>query len=538
RNGELLVDNRPSFDAYVIPEEIHDRDELIRSFHSLIGMDPNSLEEKLGKEAQKYGFRPVLIKKNLSREELAIVEAHLFNLPGVMIQIKPQRYYLHKELGSHLIGYLGEISEPQLTSGNYPDNKQGDLIGQVGLERVWQKNLNGIRGGEQVEVDAAGRRLTVISRRPPIAGQNLGLTIDKKLQMAAEKCLKDKKGAIVALHPMTGEILAMASNPAYDPNLFLEGLNRAEWARLVTSKEHPLQNRAVAGQYPPGSTFKMVMALAGLEEGLDPREEAFCDGKFPFGEHTFRCWRKQGHGRVALHRAIVESCDVYFYKLGKRLGVDKIHHYARMCGLGTVSGYELGSEKEGLIPSSEWKLKRFGVPWQPGETISISIGQSFVLVTPLQMARLISAFFNGGVLYQPKVVKWVGKDDKQVYQFTPEASGRLKVKEQNLALIRSALIGAVNEPGGTGSRSRIKTGALVAGKTGTAQVVAMGKEQPVRRGEEPPPELNDHAWFVAIASADKPEIAVAVLVENGGHGGSAAAPMAKEMFETFYGKGP
>ena len=538
RNGELLVDNRPSFDAYVIPEEIHDRDELIRSFHSLIGMDPNSLEEKLGKEAQKYGFRPVLIKKNLSREELAIVEAHLFNLPGVMIQIKPQRYYLHKELGSHLIGYLGEISEPQLTSGNYPDNKQGDLIGQVGLERVWQKNLNGIRGGEQVEVDAAGRRLTVISRRPPIAGQNIGLTIDKKLQMAAEKCLKDKKGAIVALHPMTGEILAMASNPAYDPNLFLEGLNRAEWARLVTSKEHPLQNRAVAGQYPPGSTFKMVMALAGLEEGLDPREEAFCDGKFPFGEHTFRCWRKQGHGRVALHRAIVESCDVYFYKLGKRLGVDKIHHYARMCGLGTVSGYELGSEKEGLIPSSEWKLKRFGVPWQPGETISISIGQSFVLVTPLQMARLISAFFNGGVLYQPKVVKWVGKDDKQVYQFTPEASGRLKVKEQNLALIRSALIGAVNEPGGTGSRSRIKTGAIVAGKTGTAQVVAMGKEQPVRRGEEPPSELNDHAWFVAIASADKPEIAVAVLVENGGHGGSAAAPMAKEMFETFYGKGP
>jgi penicillin-binding protein 2 len=538
RNGELLVDNRPSFDAYVIPEEIHDRDELIRSFHSLIGMDPNSLEEKLGKEAQKYGFRPVLIKKNLSREELAIVEAHLFNLPGVMIQIKPQRYYLHKELGSHLIGYLGEISEPQLTSGNYPDNKQGDLIGQVGLERVWQKNLNGIRGGEQVEVDAAGRRLAVISRRPPIAGQNLGLTIDKKLQMAAEKCLKDKKGAIVALHPMTGEILAMASNPAYDPNLFLEGLNRAEWARLVTSKEHPLQNRAVAGQYPPGSTFKMVMALAGLEEGIDPREEIFCDGKFTFGDHTFRCWRKQGHGRVALHRAIVESCDVYFYKLGKRLGVDKIYHYARMCGLGTVSGYELGSEKEGLIPSSEWKLKRFGVPWQPGETISISIGQSFVLVTPLQMARLISAFFNGGVLYQPKAVKWVGKDDKQVYQFTPEASGRLKVKEQNLALIRSALIGAVNEPGGTGSRSRIKTGAIVAGKTGTAQVVAMGMEQPVRRGQEPPPELNDHAWFVAIASADKPEIAVAVLVENGGHGGSAAAPMAKEMFETFYGKGP
>ena len=536
RNGDLLVDNRPSFDAYVIPEEISDRGELIGSLYTLLGLDPVSLEDRIGKEAQKYGFRPVLIKKNLTREELAIVEANLFNLPGVMIQIKPQRYYLYKELAAHLIGYLGEINEAQLMSGRYPDNKQGDLIGQSGVERVWQKNLNGMRGGEQVEVDAAGRRLTVISRRPPVAGQNLGLTIDKKLQQVAEKCLKDKKGAIVALQPMTGEILAMSSSPTYDPNQFLEGLNRAEWARLVSGKEHPLQNRAVAGQYPPGSTFKIVMALAGLEEGVDPREEVFCDGKFPFGEHTFRCWRKQGHGRVALHRALVESCDVYFYKLGKRLGIDKIHHYAKMCGLGTVSGYELGTEKEGLIPSNQWKLNRFGVPWQPGETISTSIGQSFVLVTPLQMARLISAFFNGGVLYQPKVVKWVGKDDEHVYRFTPEVSGRLKAKEQNIALIRSALIGVVNEPGGTGSKSRIKTGPIVAGKTGTAQVVGLAKEKAVQQGEELPQEFKDHAWFVAIASADKPEIAVAVLVENAGHGGSAAAPLAREMFEAFYGK--
>jgi len=538
RNGELLVDNRPSFDAYVIPEEMADREELIRTLHALIGLDSKGLEEKLGRESQKYAFRPVLIKKNLSRDELAVVEGSLFDLPGVMIEIKPQRHYLYNELAAHLIGYLGEINETQLTSGNYPDNKQGDLIGQAGVERVWQKNLNGVRGGEQVEVDAAGRRLSVVSKRPPVAGQNLGLTIDKKLQLTAEKCLKDKRGSIVALNPMSGEILALASNPAYDPNLFLEGLNRAEWARLATGKDHPLQNRAVAGQYAPGSTFKIVMALAGLEEGLDPRQEVFCDGKFPFGERTFRCWRKQGHGRVALHRAIVESCDVYFYNLGKRLGVDKIHHYARMCGLGVASGYELGFEKEGLIPSSQWKLKRFGVPWQPGETISTSIGQSFVLVTPLQMARLISAFFNGGYLYQPKVVKWVGKDDKQVYQFTPEVNGRLKAKEQNIALIRSALIGVVNEPGGTGSKSRLKTGPIVAGKTGTAQVVALGKEKPVQKGEDPPPDLNDHAWFVAIASADKPEIAVAVLVENGGHGGSAAGPMARELFETFYGKVP
>jgi penicillin-binding protein 2 len=536
RNGELLVDNRPSFDAYVIPEEMHDRDGVIRNLHSLIGVDPKGVEEKLGKESQKYAFRPVLIKKNLSREELAVLEGNLYDLPGVMIQIKPQRYYLYKELAAHLIGYLGEISEAQLASGNYPDNKQGDLIGQAGVERVWQKNLNGIRGGEEVEVDAAGRRRSVIARKPPVAGQNIALTIDKDLQQVAEKCLKDKKGSIVALNPRTGEILAMASSPAYDPNLFLEGLNRAEWARLATSKDHPLQNRAVAGQYSPGSTFKIVMALAGLEEGLDPQEEFFCDGEFTFGEHTFRCWRKQGHGRIALHRAIVESCDVYFYKLGKRLGVDKIHYYAKMCGLGVASGYELGSEKDGLIPSSEWKLKRFGVPWQPGETISTSIGQSFVLVTPLQMARLISAFFNGGFLYEPKVVKWVGKDDKQVYHFAPEVNGRLKAKEQNIAFIRSALVGVVNEPAGTGSKARMKEGIIVAGKTGTAQVVGMGKEKSAQKGEDQSSDYNDHAWFVGIASADKPEIAVAVLVENGGHGGSASAPLAKEMFEAFYAK--
>jgi len=221
RNGELLVDNRPSFDAYVIPEEMADRDELIRTLHALIGLDSKGLEEKLGKESQKYAFRPVLIKRNLSRDELAVVEGNLFDLPGVMIEIKPQRHYLYNELAAHLIGYLGEINETQLTSGNYPDNKQGDLIGQAGVERVWQKNLNGVRGGEQVEVDAAGRRLSVVSKRPPVAGQNLGLTIDKKLQLTAEKCLKDKRGSIVALNPMSGEILAMASNPAYDPNLFL-----------------------------------------------------------------------------------------------------------------------------------------------------------------------------------------------------------------------------------------------------------------------------------------------------------------------------
>jgi len=538
RHGELLVDNRPSFDLFVVPEEIESRTSLARTMVRLVELDADALKEKLTGEAYRYGFRPMPIKRSLSREELALVEANLFNLSGVMIQVKPQRYYLRGDFASHIIGYLGEISEAQLNSGRYPDCKPGDLIGKYGVERMWQTRIQGTRGGQQVEVDAAGRKLAVLSRKPPTAGENLALTIDRKLQLVAERALSGKKGAIVAMNPMNGEILAMASAPSFDPNIFIEGIDKAEWMRLTTGKDSPLQNRAIQGQYPPGSVFKIVMALAGLEEGLiNPEEEVFCDGAFHLGNHMFRCWRKQGHGRVNFHRALVESCDVYFYKLGKRLGVDKIAQYARMCGLGQSTGFELGSEKDGLIPSSQWKLKRFGVPWQPGETISTSIGQSFVLVTPIQMARLTGAIFNGGILYEPRVVKWVGKEGEESYRFAPKAAGKIKAKEEHLALIREALIGVVNEPRGTGSKSRIKDG-TVAGKTGTAQVIALEKEKYFGKGEEIPPEYNDHAWFVALATAENPVLAVAVLVENGGHGGSAAAPIAGELIRAYFGEAP
>ncbi len=533
RHGELLVDNRPSFDLLVVPEEIQGRRNLVDSLNRLVGADPETLEEKL--EGEAYGFRPVLIKRNLSRGELAVTETNLFNLPGAMIQVKPQRHYLYNEFASHLIGYLGEISEGQLNSGHYADNRAGDLIGKYGVERIWQNKLQGTRGGEQVEVDAAGRKLAVLSRKPPMAGENLALTIDKKLQLTAEKALAGKKGAIVAMNPMNGEILAMASAPAFDPNVFIEGIDKAEWMRLTTSKECPLQDRAIQGQYSPGSTFKIVMALAGLEEGvIDPDEELFCDGKFILGDHVFHCWRKQGHGKVNLHRALVESCDVYFYRLGKRLGVDKIARYAKMCGLGQPTGFELGSEKGGLIPTSQWKLKRFGVPWQQGETISTSIGQGFVLVTPLQMARLIGAVFNGGILYEPKVVKWIGKEGEESYQFAPRQVGKIRVKEEHLAFIRDALVGAVNERRGTGSKARMKD-VTIAGKTGTAQVIALDKERSFGKGNELPQEFNDHAWFVALATVENPVLAIAVLVENGGHGGSAAAPIASELIKTYLG---
>jgi len=538
RHGELLVDNRPSFDLFIVPEQTRMIEDLRENMVRLVKLDGDPLRDRLNRESYRYGFRPVPIKKNLSREELALVEANLFNLPGVMIQVKPQRHYLLGDFASHVIGYLGEISEEQLASGRYPDNKLGDVIGKYGVERIWQSKLQGVRGGEQVEVDAAGRKLAVLSRKPPIAGENLALTIDKELQRMAEKALSGKKGAVVAMNPMNGEILAMASAPSFNPNAFVEGIDKAEWLRLATSKDYPLQNRAIHGQYPPGSVFKIVMALAGLEEGLiDAQEEVFCDGRFNLGNHVFRCWRRQGHGKVNFHRALVESCDVYFYKLGRRLGVDKIAHYAGMCGLGRASGFELGSEKDGLIPTSQWKLKRFGVPWQPGETISTSIGQSFLLVTPIQMARLMAAIFNGGILHEPKVVKWVGKESEESHRFTPRQAGKIKAREEHMALIRNALIGVVNEPRGTGSKSRIKEG-TVAGKTGTAQVIALEKEKYFGKGNEIPQEYNDHAWFVALATAETPVLAISVLVENGGHGGSAAAPIAGELIRAYLGRVP
>jgi penicillin-binding protein 2 len=534
RNGELLVDNRPSFDLFVVPEEVYDREELSKSFEDLIGLAETTVAEKLANEGRKWPFRPLLIKKNLTREELAVIETNLFNLAGSMIQVKPQRHYIYNEFASHVIGYLGEISESQLNSGEYPDSKPGDLIGKFGVEKKWQNYLNGQRGGEQVEVDAAGRRLKVLSRRPPASGYNLGLTIDKKLQLVAEEQLKDKKGAVVAINPNTGEVLAMASSPTFDPNVFLQGIDKSQWSTLISGKDYPLQNRAIAGQYPPGSTFKIIVALAGLEEGLvDPNEEIFCSGSFTMGSYTHRCWRKQGHGRVNFHRALVESCDVYFYKLGKRLGVEKIAHYATMFGLGKSPEFELGFDKEGLIPTSQWKLKRFGVPWQPGETISMAIGQGYVLATPLQMAGAISMIFNGGYLYEPSVIKWVEKENKRAHEFTPRVIGRLQAKEQNLELIREALIGVVNEPSGTGSKARLKS-CIVAGKTGTAQMIELGKEKGMNK--DVASDFEDHAWFVGVAPADKPAIALAIIVENGGHGGAVAAPMAKEIFEAYLGK--
>ena len=534
RKGDILVDNRPSYNLYVIPEDIQDRTSLFSKLEGLIEFDSDQAAQRLNAAARSMPFKPVLIKEDITRDELARIETHGFDLPGIGIQIKPQRRYSSGDLAPHVLGYLGEVTEKQLQKGVYENIRSGDLIGKTGIEWRWQPLLHGLRGGEQVEVDAVGRKIQVISRKAPVSGSDVFLTLDTDLQALANGLLREKHGAIVCLNPMNGEILALASSPSFDPNLFIKGIDQETWKDMVSSGDFPLQNRALTGQYPPGSVFKIVIALAALQEGVvTADEEIFCGGSFFLGEHKYRCWKKYGHGKVNLHRALVESCDVYFYTVGKRLGIDKIGHYAKLLGMGRESGLALGNEKSGLVPTKEWKMRRWGVPWQGGETISTSIGQSFVLATPIQMATLISAVFNGGVIFKPQVTRWVRKPGGEITQkFTPQSTGKTEIKKEYLDAVRSALCGVVNEPRGTARNASIE-GITVAGKTGTAQVIAMKKDHVPKDEEAIPWKYRDHAWFVAIAPAEAPEIAVAVIIEHGGHGGSVAAPIAKKLIEAY-----
>jgi penicillin-binding protein 2 len=537
RNGELLVDNRASFALGVIPEDIKNLDGLIDDISRLIEIDSLSAKKTINEGLRRNPFNPVYIKKGLIRDELARIETNIFHMPGVIIEVKPKRHYIYGPFASHLIGYLGEIDKEQLNKEGYKRNKIGDFVGKFGVEKKWQRYLNGVRGGQQIEVDASGRRLRVLYQKEAEPGFNVYLTIDKDIQMLAEYSLENRAGAIVAMNPMTGEVLAMASRPSFNPNYFATGMDEKGWKRLVSNPRFPLQNRVISGQYPPGSLFKIVVAIAGLEEGvIDPNEKIFCGGSYSFKGRRYRDWKEEGHGYVDLHRALVESCDVYFYKMGQKIGIDTIARYAKSLGFGSKTNLQLGDEKEGLIPNRAWKLRRWHVPWQEGETLSVAVGQSFALVTPIQMVRFVSALFNGGVLFKPQVTKWIEKENKErIFKFKPNSLRRWSIKTENMELIKKALAGVVNEPHGTGKRAKFDQ-IRVAGKTGTAQVIALPEERELARGKDVPYKFRDHAWFVAVAPAENPAIALAVLIEHSGAGGSVAAPIAKKILECYFKK--
>ncbi len=533
RNGVPLVDSFPSFDVSLFRQDVPNMNALIPVLARAVSMEPEKLEEKIKAARATPSHQPIKIKPDISREDLATVETRRLDLPGVVVDVVIRRNYPYRNLAAHLIGYLGEISQEELEKEDFSNHKLGYLVGKYGVEQKFELELMGENGGRQIEVNAMGQKIRVLGQVEPTPGNNLDLTLDLDIQKAAEEAMAGKSGAVVAMDPQNGDILALVSKPDFDPNLFARGINPENWRSIVDNPARPLQNRAIQGQYPPGSVFKIFMAIGGLEEKVITPETAFyCSGSYPFGNREYRCWKKEGHGRVSLRRAIVESCDVYFYNVGMRLGVNRIAKYSSGAGLGSLTGFPLGREKPGLVPTASWKLKRFGIPWQAGENLSIAIGQGYNLATPLQVACSVSALFNGGHYFQPRIVRRIRAPYGEVLkEFSPVVMRNIQIAPETIEFVREALWGVVNSPGGTGSRAKVE-GFNVAGKTGTSQVI----QRKEGRSDSNAPELQDHAWFTCFAPAQNPEIAVAVLVEHGGGGGANAAPVARQVLESYYKK--
>jgi penicillin-binding protein 2 len=525
--GQVLVDNRPSYELVVVLEDVGNIPLLADRLAHLLNLDRQPLQAQL-QNGKKAGLHQVRIRTDLSWEEMARVQTFQPELAGVLIQIQPKREYRQKGMACHTLGYLGEINEAQLKSDKYPKYKLGDYLGKCGVELAWEKYLRGRRGYRRIEVDAYGRELGQLASVFPTPGANVHLTLDSRMQREAEACLEDRMGAIIALDPRNGRVLALASSPPCSPEAFERGLSTQEWQKINHDQSHPLENRAIKGQYPPGSTFKIVMAVAGLEEKvITPQTIFYCNGTMPFGDHVFHCWRKGGHGAVNLHRALVQSCDIYFYNVGLRLGINRIAKWSKRFGLGAPTGLDLDKEMPGLVASTAWKKARFHRPWQQGETFSVAIGQGYNLATPLQMARVVAAVANGGIVYKPYLVEKVESPTGEIlYQARPTVQSRLEASPATLEAVRQALVGVVNE--GTARSARLPH-IQVAGKTGTAQVVALDPDNPKKKKSW---HREDHAWFVAYAPAADPRVAVAVLVEHGGHGGSQAAPLARRIIAT------
>lgn len=537
RNGETLVSIRPSFNLYITPEDAGNSDSSLDLLAKKIKFKRGKLKKNIGREKS---FKDILIKADISREEVAFVEENNMRLPGIKIKAEPLRNYVYKDLMSHTLGYLGEISKSKLKNTNNPFYSQGDFVGKNGLENVFESTLRGKKGHKEVEADVSGRELKTIRKLPSESGNNLILTLDVKVQEELEKAMtstpeKIVNGSAVVIKVQTGEILAIASKPTFNPNKFAAGITLGNWRKLINDEMHPLQNRSIHSQYPPGSTYKIAVAYAALEEGvIDPETTIYCPGHFKLGRGRYRCWKKNGHGTVNLHDALVQSCDVYFYTVGHRMGIDTLARYAKKFGFGSPTGVGLSREKNGLVPSTQWKLKNRKKPWLLGETISASIGQGYNLVTPLQQANMMAAVANGGMLLKPYLVKRIEEPDgKTVKEFFPEIRGQIAGSSANLEVIRNALRDVVNGARGTGKRSRLKN-IIVSGKTGTVQVVRMKSNEELEKEDEIPYKYRDHAWFVAFAPYEKPEIAVAVLVEHGGHGGTTAAPIAQKIFKKYF----
>lgn len=538
RNGELLIDNRPAFGISILRQEVADPQLLLERLSGYLSIPLEELQERWKEGRRLPPYRPVRIASDVTRQTMEVIQEHALDLPGVLVEVHPLRSYPDADLAAHLFGYIGEITEEDLENLAEQGYRSGDFIGKSGLEKVLEGNLRGSDGERLLEVDVRGKEMRILMTREPVPGDKVFLTIDRELQRATEAAFGDEAGAAVALDVHTGEVLAFVNRPSFDPAQFARGISAEEWQALLKNQRHPLQNKAIRGQYPPGSTFKMVTALAALKAGVaSPRTTVDCQGSIEIGDRVFRCWKKRGHGPTDLRKALRESCDVWFYKVALDVGIDRMSQMAFDLGLGEKLGLLLEGEKSGLIPTRDWKKRRFNERWYDGETVISAIGQGYVLATPLQLAVMTATIANGGQVLRPQLLQRIeDMNGQQVLVQESEVLHQLEIDPKIMDEVRKGLAAVVNDPHGTGWASKLAQ-IRVAGKTGTAQVVRRKsdeEEELEKDGDETPWRFRDHALFVAYAPEENPQIAVAVVVEHGRHGSTTAAPIARAMFQSYF----
>lgn len=546
RHGIILADNQPAYSLLLLRSNLKElvkadpdhRARMMRFIAHTLDIPEAELEARFARESLKIPFnQPLPLAEDLTMPQVAEFEAHKLTFPAITITPMQRRNYRYGTMAAHVLGYIGEATTQDMQED--PQLRLGDLIGKAGVELVYDHFLRGRDGARYWVVDSHGRQLSEYeaAAREPVAGRNIRLTLDFELQRRAEQYFIENEmvGAVVALDPQTGEVLAMASSPAYNPNVYSKRFSPEVWKTILSNPFKIQINRAIAGLYSPGSVFKVVMGMAGLDSGvIHPSTTFTCGGSAVFFGRRFRCWKREGHGAMSWANAVKRSCDIYFYNVGARLGVNRIAEYSKNLTFGELSQIDLPNEKEGLVPSEEWARVKQNRKWYPSETISVSIGQGPLIVTPLQVANMMAAIANGGTVYQPHVLKMledIGPDGKPVNKHVvSKVIHNVKLPERELQAVREGLWKVVNELGGTGGASRIE-GLDVCGKTGTAQVIA---QHGWIRSEHLPFKFRDHAWFAAFAPRDNPQMVAVVFVEHGGHGGSDAAPLAKLMFEAKF----
>ncbi len=549
RNEEVLVDNEPRFDAVVTRQYLKNDSITFERLSKILNLPLKDINKRLKRYRGEPRYRPIIIKKNLSNKEIALIETQAENLPGISVEVSLSREYLSEEVGAHLYGYISEINSTEFPKYKERDGyayQLGDLIGKAGIEKYFDLDLRGQNGREYVEVDALGRKRKYLSdevvfsgveRVAPVPGHSLKLTVDKDLQELAYELFKGKSGSVVGIDVETGEILTMLSYPSFKPSNFTRGLDKDYWNGLLNDPLKPLYDKTIQEHYSPGSTYKIVTALAGLvEEIVTPYRSFYCSGKLKLGRRTYNCWNKDGHGEVNLFKALRGSCNVYFQKIAMELDIDVLSGYANLLGLGKKTGISLPRETSGLIPTKDWKKKNIGHRWTKGETLSCSIGQSFTLVTMLQLANAYATIANGGKLMKPFLVKEIQDSNKDILKkFESEVVSNINIEENVIQSIKKGLFEVVHHAGGTAQRFKDEDVRL-AGKTGTTQVVSLSKIEGYEDCEDLPYKYRHNALFAGFAPYENPKIAIAAVVEHGCSGGKSAGPIVYNLAKTYLEK--